>query len=84
MKSNLDADLDIHGSSVFHRRLKSPLLDRLNGLGVEAVAQTAYYLDVPRMPLVVNNEPENTGTLCFGQAGLFRVLRIGRGNRLGG
>jgi hypothetical protein len=84
LESHLNTDLNVYRSAIFHGRLELPLLDRLNGFGVETHAEAADYANVARTALIIDDEPEDASPLSFGDPSLLGVFRIGSRNWLRG
>jgi hypothetical protein len=82
-KSDFNADLDVHRMTIFLRRLETPLFDGFNRFGVEAKSKAAHYANISWISVVIDNQPENAGSLSLGVARFFGVFRIRRRNCLG-
>src|SRR5271166_1119779 len=78
-------DVDHHRNrlAVFARRIELPQLDRFDGFLVQAHAQRTLHANLLRTPIRIHYQPQYDGTLVLGLARFFRVLRIGRVQRLG-
>jgi hypothetical protein len=82
VESDFYADLHVHRFAIFKGRLKAPLFDRFDGLGVQAKAQAADDANVARLSGSVDDHPEDAGSLSLGATRFLGIVRIWRGNGL--
>src|SRR6201987_3085228 len=71
---------------IFHRRLKSPILDSLDGLFIEPHAQAGLHVNIARPPIHSHNKGQRADALIlrlpgfFGELGLRLINRTRRRN----
>jgi serine/threonine protein kinase HipA of HipAB toxin-antitoxin module len=77
LEADLDTNLHVQGPPILQRRLQAPLLDGLNRPCVQAESQAADDADVTRASLIVDDQPEDAGSLGLGVTsflGIFQTL----------
>src|SRR5207249_3611975 len=65
-----------HRLSIFHRRIKAPVLHRFNRLLVEAHSKLASDANIARLAIGTDYQHQDTNTLILRLASFFRILRI--------
>src|SRR6202050_838841 len=81
-KTNLYADLNVYRLAILHSGLKAPLLHCLNRSCVQSKSQAPYHANIPRMPLLIDNQPKHACSLRLGVAGFLGIFGIRSCNRL--
>ena len=64
------------GSAVFHARLEAPFLDGFDGFLIEAQAERADHFEIPRIPLLVDDDKQDDGALEFRLARFLGIFRL--------
>src|ERR1700739_2137932 len=76
LEAHFNADLYGHGLTILGCRLKTPLLNRFDGLLVKTHAKPALNSDVMWLAVRANNHSQNASSFVFRLTGLLRVLRV--------
>src|SRR5215469_14980472 len=78
---HFDRDGNGDRMAVFHRRLKSPVLDRLDRFFVQPHSQAGLHVDIAGPPVRSYHQSERANSLVLGLAGFLGELRLGLINR---
>ncbi len=76
LESNLDTNLHIHWMTIFLCGLETPLFDRFNRFRIESESQPAHHTNVAGISVIINDQPQDAGSLRFGIASFFGVFGV--------
>src|SRR5437899_4690060 len=73
---DFDVEGNVHGHAIAHAGPEAPLLEGLNGVLIEAKAETAHNAHDIDSAVLANDCFENNSALIAGFAGFFGILRL--------